>query len=761
MLRSLFIFLFCSFSIVYAEPSIQGTIKDALTLKPIKDVNIKIGKITVTSRSNGNYMINNIKPGSYHIQFSKQGYKTIKQKIQIKTKKKILNINLLDNKTFKGKELIISDEKPAYKRPTPSKIRLKQDTIKKTSGVKEDIVETVKTLPGTATQDDFTTLFSVRGGDPDENNIFFDDVYIISPYHLDLFGPSAGFVSILNNELIEQANFYSGAFPAEFRSTMSSVLDIKGKKAQKTQGNLKWSFLDVKGFVEIPFDENGGLLLAVRRNYQDKIIEILQNMDVIDDNFTFPSFYDTHIKFDYNITKSDSITIYNINAGNYMWFDLSGTATKADQKQYEYTQKWSWESKQNLVYTRWNHKFGDRLTSGLILSVERKYWDSQRSKTSEYPYDNFSTYGKNDYYVFQIKEILEYSLADSHTIKWGIGYYPAELNFDMKIPKFVFYQEAPPKQQPREFTITKWNENWYYFDTYIQDQWEMAKRLTANLGVNYGYTSISKNDYISPRISLVYGITPYTSLRGGYGYYYQHPNVTDYIPEWGGNTSLEARLAKHYVLGAEHQLSQDIVIKLEGFYKDYSHLVSVDTNINKPNGQKNNLGDGYSKGIELFVEKKLNKKLWGWLSYTYSISKKRDYKDSNLYYTDFDRRHIINLIANYQMAKTWNLNLNGKYYTGRAYTPYDIDNRYINQYGEWTAPLKEKNSGRLPDYVRLDIRITKSYHFTKWDMNVYLEVLNALMCKNIYDYRIDSETGELKSIYQMPIIPVLGVEARF
>ena len=71
------------------------------------------------------------------------------------------------------------------------------------------------------------------------------------------------------------------------------------------------------------------------------------------------------------------------------------------------------------------------------------------------------------------------------------------------------------------------------------------------------------------------------------------------------------------------------------------------------------------------------------------------------------------------------------------------------------------NSERLPDYHRLDIRISREILDNLWKLSVYLEIINAYANQNVSGYEYNGDYTSRKKISQLPFIPAFGVRGEF
>jgi hypothetical protein len=79
---------------------------------------------------------------------------------------------------------------------------------------------------------------------------------------------------------------------------------------------------------------------------------------------------------------------------------------------------------------------------------------------------------------------------------------------------------------------------------------------------------------------------------------------------------------------------------------------------------------------------------------------------------------------------------------------------------DWTYyDMARINTLRYPAYHRLDVRIEKKFVFRKWTLDAYLDVQNLYNRRNVY-YKFWND-GEEHTVYYLPIIPFIGLQAGF
>ena len=149
--------------------------------------------------------------------------------------------------------------------------------IKRNPGGGRDISRALRTLPGVAAIPSFRNDIVIRGGAPNENRFYIDGIEIPNINHFATQGASGGPVGMINVDLVENIDFYAGAFPAARGNALSSVMEFSFKEARTDEwtANMVVGTSDLGLTLEGPTGENSSLIFSMRRSYLQFVFEAL------------------------------------------------------------------------------------------------------------------------------------------------------------------------------------------------------------------------------------------------------------------------------------------------------------------------------------------------------------------------------------------------------------------------------------------------------------------------------------------------------
>jgi hypothetical protein len=287
-----------------------------------------------------------------------------------------------------------------------------------------------------------------------------------------------------------------------------------------------------------------------------------------------------------------------------------------------------------------------------------------------------------------------------------------------------------------------------------------VKALKLLPSVRADYSSDIKDWTMSPRFAARYDVAsgyPRTTLKGGVGLYHQPPQVYESLRPFG-TPNLTNNRALHTSLGFEQELSRQVEVSMEGFYKRLDDLVDqrADATHSQSGVGYTNSGAGRIYGGELLLRYKPDAKFFGWVAYTISRSERRADSSEQFRSFDYDQTHILTALGSYRLGRGWEVGARFRYVTGTPYTPvasaiYDAD---AGAY----APLNATPfSGRDAPFHSLDVRVDKTWTFAHWKLGAYLDVQNAYNRSNADGRSYNYNYARAGAVSGLPLLPVLGL----
>ena len=728
---------------------IKGRVYNSINNESVPFANILIDSLLkgTTSDIDGNFRIENIKPGSYNITASFIGFRSevLYEVIVNSTRTTILEIPLVEVTTLLG-ETVIKASPFSKTEESPVSLRTINATeIYRNPGGNRDISKVIQILPGVASTASFRNDIIIRGGAPNENRFYLDGIEVPNINHFATQGSSGGPVGMINVNFIREVDFYSGAFPANRGNSLSSVMEFKQIEGndEKLTGSFILGSSDVGLTLDGPLSKKSTFVFSARRSYLQLLFKALKLPFL-------PTYNDFQYKQTYKIDDKNQITIIGLGAIDE--FELNkdvndGITDQDDIDRNNYllgalpvSTQWNY-----AIGAKWVH-FSDNSYQTMVISRNHLNNESIKYAGNIELFENLLL----DYDSQEIENKFRYeSTKRVNGWKWniGVGYEHAkytnstfnkiELNGQVKLIDF-----------DSELRMNK-------FSGFSQlSKAFLANRLTLSLGVRTDFNDYSKQmnnplKQFSPRFSASYSLTEKLSANFNIGRYYQLPAYTVLGYRNSANTLVNKEnevtfiKADHLVGGFEYDPNQYSKISIEGFYKDYSNypfLTNDSISLANLGGEFGVIGNepatssskGKSYGIEVLLQQKLSSSIYGLISYTWVRSEFED-KNGNYLPSAWDNQHILNVAAGKKLKKNWEVGMKFRLLGGAPYTPYDIELSSLKAVWDVTGrgiqDWNRLNSERNSVSHGLDIRIDKRWYFRKWALDAYIDI------QNIYNFQ--------------------------
>ena len=755
LVLSLVIFLSSFLFAQNENGKIVGKIIDAVSKKPLIGANIVVVGTNrgASSNINGEFEIDNLPPDSYQLKASIIGFETsIKTDVIVSAARPAQVEFELSEQTIKLQEVTV---KAGYFSSDPTEVNsvrnFSYEEIRRAPGGFEDVVRALSVLPGVAQADAGRNDLIVRGGAPSENLYLIDGITVPNINHFGTQGATGGPLSFVNLDFVNRTSFSTGGFSTQYGDKLSSVLSINLRKGRtdKLGGKATISATQFGLNLEGPISDNSSFIFSARRSYLDFIFKAA--------GFGFvPEYYDLLSKADFKLSENQSLSFLFIGAFDHVRF-FNNTA---DQR---YNNSRVLGSNQNQYVTGLTYK--NLFNNGFFkLILSRNFVDyntSQKDSLLNPIFQDASIEAENT-----LRSDFVYKFSPTSEINLGADYKLIKFKADILFPEFrtTFGDSLPGVN----LNTSKYYSKFAYYTNYNKSWFN---RLNTNFGVRFDYFSaISKKFYISPRFSTSYKIDELNKLSFSSGVYYQSPSYI-WLAGAKSNLNLSDIKANQYILGFNHQLRYDLILKVEAFLKQYNdyptstvrpYLVLANTGAGF-NGSSDNFatfgleplvssGKGLARGIELSAQKKLSDlPFYGILSITYS---KTDFTalDGIENLGKYDQTWIINLSGGYKFNKYWEGSMKFRYSTGEPYTPFNSNG---------TQSVAYYNSARLPANHSLDVRVDKRWFFSNWTLITYVDIQNIYNRKNISGVRWAPRTHSIDKSSSIGFLPSIGVSAEF
>ena len=753
---------------------IRGEVYDAKTKEKLWGVNITLLGTNrgATTSENGKYSIDNLKPGTYRLQYTYIGYSTIIRTDVIVTAAKpvVLDVALMPE-AIEGEEIIITAGYfEQVNKTQPSSIGLTQEEIRRYPGGFEDVVRTVSTLPGVAVNNSGgRNDLIVRGGGPSENLYIINNMEVPNINHFATQGTSGGTVSFINLDFVDNVEFSTGGFSARYGDKLSSTLSLNLRKGREDRfgGKALVSATQFGAHVEGPIGSKGDYIVSARRSYLDFIFKAA--------GFPFiPAYTDVNILGQYAITENDNLYFLSLAA-------IGDVSKNTDTRKNRIFNAGLMDNRQYQSVTGLNYRhlvdkgYIETTTNINISKFNFAQKDTLRRKYFSSAAREIEWNVKLDYYRMLTKNLGLLSGVSAKMVNND----NETLFGDTIVDRNGNYI---PLQSIGIAPDNRYNKTFYKTAGFAELDWLASHHWNFNLGVRADkYTYLNKGLYIAPRLSARYKANEQWIFKASSGLYYQSPSYVWVVnPD---NKRLKAMRNVMTIFGTDYLIRKDLKASAEVYYKRYSDLPTgtlpgindyiVLTNSGAGfGGREDNFqsfgftdlesrGKGRAYGVEMLLQKKFSEiPLYGQISVTLGKSTV-DAANGKTYPNPFDQRFILNITGGYKLNNTWEFSGKFRFFTGAPYTPTYRPSDNAQNPGQIQNLPDEYLSRRLENGHHLDVRVDRYFNFSGWRMMVFMDIQNIYNRKNQNppDYNFAEDKVEDRG--SIGILPSIGISAEF
>src|SRR5436190_6872114 len=651
---------------------------------------------------------------------------------------------------------------------TISARRISVEETSRIAGGINDPARMVSTFPGVAGDPAGDNTIVVRGNSPKGVLWRLEGMEIPNPNHFSDDGSTGGPINVLNSDMIDDSEFYTGALAPECGNATSAIFDLRLRDGndQEREYTLKAGVLGTDLTAEGPLPGvQGGSYLA---NYRYSTLALLDQAGIVDYQGT-PKYTDSSFK----------VKVPTAGSGTFSLFGLGGRSNITQEDKgvtgdtlFSHSDYGSRMGVLGLTHTR---TLGENsyVYSTISLSGNGSTWDY--SGTSSPEELELQPRGNSDLAKWTVRasSTLNNRLSAQHKLRSGIivsteRFRMGAQDWDASEQRLVTELDTRGQATTvQAFTSWKWRWN---------DQWSMTS------GVHLLHYALNGATSIEPRIALRYQMRPGKAFTFGTGLHSRTESIMTYMAQdvdvngvtYRPNEHLGLTRAAHFVFGYEQMLTEDIQLKAEAYYQ-YLYDLPVETdptssfNLNNWAGWFTtrdlvNKGTGRNVGGELCVEK--------FFTHGYHFMVTGSVSDARYKALDgvwHNSRFNMGVVANALAGKEWKLGKSGKDRTlttgfrysvigGQYATPIDLQASIATGEEQEGSPAWSQKGAPIH---KLDLVVSYRVGRPNVSHEFKADVQNVFNSQTAVYHYFDARSGSIKAVPQLALLPVLQYTLRF
>ncbi|MBO0948624.1 TonB-dependent receptor [Fibrella forsythiae] len=575
-----------------------------------------------------------------------------------------------------------------------------------------DLMKALAFTPGVTVGNEGTSGLLVRGGSPDQNLILLDDVPLYNQSHL------FGLVSTFNPDAVKNVTLYKGAFPARFGGRLSSVVDVtmRDGNTQDHKREVSVGLISSRFLFEGPLSKKTALrptyMVSARSSYLTLFLlpVIIAYNQGKADNYANYWLYDINAKLTLPLSATRRLSV-SLFRGHDYFYGWDGGNTERSKFQLD------WGNTTATV------RYHQAMQGNLFLTGMVGY--------SNYQYQSgYTNYAIENRQQNLVNEFVIGSSVRDWIARGGLDWHiraDLELNtgFETTIHRYV------PSALRTTFTVgerirqvTNSPIDAFEQAIYVDTKWQPSRKLTLQPGLRLVGYRVGSSIYPSaePRLALNWNTTDKLALKAGYSTMRQFVHLLSSnavgLPNdiWVPATiTVPPQRASQLTVGLATSLgkAETWQLSVEGYYKWLNNLIDLSTGANllgtfdatwEQAIERN--GRGLVRGLEVMLHKP-GGRLNGWLAYTYARSDRQfaTINDGRWFRANFDRRHVGNVVLNYQLKPRVAASVAWQYQSGQPATVP-------------VALVRDPANAFYPNYVYGDRNNFQSSAFHRLDLSV-------------------------------------------
>lgn len=771
--------------------TVRGKVIDEDSKAPLIGVNVKLSdEVTFYGASTdieGNFKIQKVPVGRYVMEVTYIGYESkVIPNLDVEAgKENVLTIQLTESIQDLEAVTVTAEkdkDKPINEMAMVSARSFSLAETQRFAGTANDPARMASSYAGVSARgSESENEIIIRGNSPRGMLWRINGIEVPNPNHFATEGAGGGGISVINSNVLDNSDFYTGAFPAEFGNAFSGIFDINFRKGnnEKYEYAIKGGFLGSDVSAEGPISRSAGSSFLV--NYRYSTLGILQELKVLE--------------FESVSTFQDLTFNLHIPTKKFGTFSMFGIMSKSS-----YSETVEFDAKDTVINADDEIRIYDTIVEGdadggydmAAIGLINTYFLNEKTYLKSYVSFDHTAFREDDISLDGLT-LTTYPDEKAKITNQAIR---ASVNLNRKINArnsvragvihnaLLYGMEWRQTEVPGPLvTLLDEQGNTSYSQGYLSWKFKLRKDLILTSGLHLSYFALNEELLVEPRAGLKWQFNPLQAVSLGFGMHSRHESISAYFGQTVDNegnivtpnTDLEQIKSIHYVLGYDWKLSEHLYLKSELYYQDL-YDVGVEANRESAYSTLNQevsfttldlegKGTGENYGLEVSLEKFFSNSYYFLLTASLyeSTYKGSDGVEHN---TRYNGNHLLNLTGGKEFKvgkplreRTLLLNTRTTIAGNNRYTPVDLERSRIE--GSTVLDEDRQFNHQLGLYTRIDFSVTLIRQKKRSTREWKLDILNVTNHENEDGAYYSRELDAIVKEKDGQIIPVLSYKVKF
>ena len=735
---------------------VRGKVFDSESQFPINGVKVQIftSDSTAIHRTltnlDGEFSIADVPVGKHELQATYMTYEVKNVVIEVISGKQTIVQVPLQESFVEQREVIITARKKGEVINEMALISAQQFSVSETdryAGSRSDPARMASNFAGVGGADDSRNDIVIRGNSPLGVVWKIEGIAIPNPSHFAISGSTGGPISILNNKILANSDFFMSAFPAEFGNSTSGIFDLKLRNGNNKQHEFtgQFGFLGTEFMAEGPLKKDGKASYIAMGRYST--LSLFQAIGVKIGTDAVPIYGDGAFKFNWQLKNGGALSFFAIGGASDIDIVISEQDPDSEELFGEGDRDQYFGTAMAVTGLSLKKPLNEKtfITSTLAYSFEQQrshhdflartanFVDSTIKIDSIYPLMG---------YTYQTSKIsgffsLNHKLNKQHLIKAGIN-----------VDGYIFNMNDSVLNPSHSAFVNRWDYQGggVLAQPFVQWKWRITKKMAFTAGLHSQYFSLSNSlSPAEPRIGWKLNLKNGQSISAGAGMHSQtQPMYTYLYHQFDGagekvysNKDMDFSRSLHSGVGYEKAFKKSLNLKMEAYYQ---HLYNIPVTIAPSSFSLINMGSGFARffpeplentgtglnyGFEVTLQKFFDKSFYFLASATVYDSKyvASDGIERN---TSYNGQYIANFLAGKEFKindkQSISIGIKLTVAGGKRYGYVDLAQTTLNQ--ELIYMDSMFNERQFKDYFRLDSKINWKYNAKRITHEIGLDLVN-------------------------------------